>query len=130
MLKGISILIICTGVLFGLDWVKDIDTAFHLAKKENKSIMVFVESEHCRWCKKMKGRTLSDENVQKRLEHFILVKVMREDKNAMQYLPEVRGVPTIFFMDKEKRILEDILGYFDVLDFTSYIDDVERKMAK
>jgi len=130
MLKIISILLVFTGSLFSLDWVKDMDTAFTLAKKENKSVMVFVESEHCRWCKKMKGRTLSDENVEKRLKKFILVKVMREDEDAMKHLPEVRGVPTIFFMNKNKELLEDILGYFDVLDFTSYIGDVEKKMEK
>jgi len=130
MLKLISILLVFTGSLFALDWVKDIDTAFTLAKKENKSVMVFVESEHCRWCKKMKGRTLSDENVEKRLEKFILVKVMREDGNAMKHLPEVKGAPTIFFMKNDKEVLEDILGYFDVLDFTSYIGDVEKMMAK
>jgi len=130
MLKLISILLIFTGSLFALDWVKDIDTAFTLAKKENKSVMVFVESEHCRWCKKMKGRTLSDENVEKRLEKFILVKVMREDGDAMKHLPEVKGAPTIFFMKNDKEVLEDILGYFDVLDFTSYIGDVEKMMAK
>lgn len=130
MLKLISILLVFTGSLFALDWVKDIDTAFTLAKKENKSVMVFVESEHCRWCTKMKGRTLSDENVEKRLEKFILIKVMREDEDAMKHLPEVKGAPTIFFMKNDKELLEDILGYFDVLDFTSYINDVEKKMAK
>ena len=124
------ILLVFTGSLFSLDWVKDMDMAFVLAKKENKSVMVYVESEHCRWCKKMKGSTLLDENVEERLKKFILVKVMREDEDAMKHLPEVRGVPTIFFMNKNKELLEDILGYFDVLDFTSYIGDVEKKMEK
>jgi len=130
MLKMISILLVCTGSLFALDWVKDIETALTLAKKEKKNVMVMVESEHCRWCQKMKHRTLSDENVEKRLKKFVIVKVMRENENAMKHLPEVSGVPTVFFMTEKKKVIEEVIGYFDVLDFTSYIGDVEKKVAQ
>ena len=128
MKKIILIMMLLTGSIFALDWVKDIDTSLEVAKKEHKNIMVMVESESCRWCKKMKGRTLSDDAVEKRLEKFVLVKVMREDGNAMAKLPPVRGVPTIFFMKEDKAIIEEIIGYFNVEDFISYINDVEKKV--
>jgi len=128
MKKIVLSILLLTGSIFALDWVKDIDTALELAKKEHKTIMVMVEGEHCRWCKKMKGRTLSDESVEKRLEKFVVVKVMRENGNAMAKLPPVQGVPTIFFMKADKAIVEEIIGYFNVEDFTSYINDVEKKV--
>ena len=128
MKKIILSILLLTGSVFSLDWVKDIDTALEIAKKEHKTIMVMVEGEHCRWCKKMKGRTLSDESVEKRLEKFVVVKVMRENGNAMAKLPPVQGVPTIFFMKADKAIVEEIIGYFNVEDFTSYINDVEKKV--
>jgi len=128
MKKIVLSILLLTGSIFALDWVKDIDTALELAKKEHKTIMVMVEGEHCRWCKKMKGRTLSDESVEKRLEKFVVVKVMRENGNAMAKLPPVQGVPTIFFMKADKAIVEDIIGYFNVEDFTSYLNDVEKKV--
>ncbi|HIP28716.1 MAG TPA: thioredoxin family protein [Sulfurovum sp.] len=130
MLKMILILLVLTSSIMSLDWVKDIETALTLAKKENKNVMVMVEGENCRWCQKMKHRTLSDENVEKRLKKFVIVKVMREDENAMKHLPAVKGVPTVFFMTAEKKVIEEVIGYFDVLDFTSYIGDVEKKVAK
>ncbi len=111
-------------------WEKDIDTAFTLAKKEKKTVMVLVEGLHCRWCVKMKKRTLSDENVQKKLESYILVKVMREDKDNIKDLPQIHGVPSIFFMTEKKEILESVVGYFNIIDFLSYIDDVEKKKEK
>ena len=128
MKKMILTILVLTGSVFALDWVKDIDTALEVAKKENKTIMVMVEGEHCRWCKKMKGRTLSDDAVEKRLEKFVVVKVMRENGNAMAKLPPVQGVPTIFFMKANKAIVEEIIGYFNVEDFISYINDVEKKV--
>jgi len=127
MKKIILSMLLLSGALLALDWVKDIETAVQIAKKEHKNIMVMVEGEHCRWCKKMKGRTLSDDTVEKRLEKYVVVKVFREDGNAMAQLPPVDGVPTIFFMKENKAILEDIVGYFNVEDFISYIDDVEKK---
>jgi len=113
--------------IFALEWAKDIDNALATAQQEHKNIMVMVEGEHCRWCKKMKGRTLSDESIEKRLEKYIVVKVMREDGNAMAKLPPVNGVPTIFFMQSDKAVLQEVVGYYDVKDFTSYLNSVEKK---
>lgn len=120
-------LLLLSSTLFSVEWVKDIDTAFTLAKKEHKNMMVLVEGKNCRWCKKMKYRTLSDESVEKRLENFVVVKVMREDPSAMSVLPPVKGVPTIFFMKENKAVVEEVVGYFNVEDFISYINDVEKK---
>ncbi|WP_373029245.1 thioredoxin family protein [Sulfurovum sp.] len=120
-------LLLLSSTLFSVEWVKDIDTAFVLAKKEQKNMMVLVEGENCRWCKKMKYRTLSDESVEKRLENFVVVKVMREDPSAMSVLPRVKGVPTIFFMKENKEVMEEVIGYYDVEDFISYINSVEQK---
>ena len=120
-------LLLLSSTLFSVEWSKDLDTAFILAKKEHKNIMVLVEGENCRWCKKLKHRTLSDEVVEKKLEKFVTVKVMREDPSAMSLLPEVKGVPTIFFMNEDKVVSDEILGYVNVEDFISYINDVEKK---
>jgi thioredoxin-related protein len=111
-------------------WMKDINSAFKLAQKEQKTVMVLVEGKHCRWCVKMKHRTLGDENVQKKLKAYIAVKVMREDGNAVKDLPVIHGVPSIFFMTPKKEVLESVIGYFNVEDFLSYISDVEKKKLK
>ena len=129
MHKIILGILLITSTVFSLEWAKDINSAFSTAKKEHKTVMVFVEGENCRWCKKMKGRTLSDESVEKRLEKFVVVKVMREDTAAMADLPQIKGVPTTFFMDANKKVLESAIGYWNVEDFIAYINDVE-KMAK
>ena len=120
-------ILLLSSTLFSLEWIKDLDTAFALAKKEHKNVMVLVEGENCRWCTKMKHRTLSDETVEKRLEKFIVVKIMREDPKAMSVMPQIKGVPTIFFMKEDKAVIEDLIGYFNVEDFISYINDVEKK---
>lgn len=117
-----------SGTLLALEWAKDFDTAMNTAKKEHKNIMVMIEGKHCGWCTKMKERTLGDASIEKRLEKYVVVKVMREDSDTMAKLPAVNGVPTIFFMKENKDVLEDIVGYFNVQDFTSYMNDIEKKV--
>ena len=132
MYKLLLGMFLVTGTLFAgeLVWIKGINTAFEMAKKEQKTVMVLVEGENCRWCKKMKHRTLADESVQKKLESYITVKVMRENENAVKDLPIIDGVPSIFFMSPKKEVIESVVGYFNVEDFLSYISDVEKKKLK
>jgi len=131
MKKLIIVLLIFSAWLSAdIDWQKDIPSALSLAKQENKMLMVFVEGENCRWCKKMKYRTLGDEKVEQRLQAFIVVKVMQENREAVKHLPAIDGVPTIFFINSDKKLLQDVVGYFDVDDFISYIDSVEKKVRK
>ena len=120
-------LLLLSSTLFSIEWVKDLDTAFAMAQKEHKDVMVLVEGENCRWCKKFKHRTLSDEDIEKRLEKFVTVKVMREDPSAVSALPQIEGVPTVFFMKENKTVTETILGYRNVRKFTAVIDRVEKK---
>jgi len=41
-----------------LTWQDDVKTAFELAQKEQKNVMVMVEDVRCRWCIRMKEGAL------------------------------------------------------------------------
>lgn len=110
-----------------IDWQKDLSSAFAKAGKEHEVVMVMVEGEHCKWCKKMRYRTLGDENVEKKLSNYVNVRVMEEDEKAMKTLPKIDGVPTIFFMDANKTVIQKLVGYYDVDDFISFLKTVEEK---
>ena len=130
-MKKISILflLLTFSIFADINWQKDLATAFDLAKKEHKTVMIFVEGEHCRWCKKMRHRTLSEESVEKKLQAFISVKISEEDSVAMNELPEIEGVPTIFFMSEDKKVLDKVAGYYPAEVFLSMLEDI-TDMAK
>jgi len=129
MNKIIAIVLLCVVSLYSaeLQWEKDLEIAFTKAQKENRVVMVLVETDYCRWCKKMKTQTLQDKEVAKELEEFVLVRVDR-DKVKADYIPYAKYIPTIYFISKDKEIIEQITGYFGVLDFKSWIDDVRKEM--
>ena len=127
MNKIILGLLLLSSTLFSLDWAKDLPSAFAQAQKEGKNVMVMVESTHCGWCKKMKNRTLAEDSVKARLEKFVVVKVMRNNAQAMAVLPAINGVPIIFFMKPNKALIKKVVGYYNVRGFTAFIDTVEKK---
>ena len=111
-----------------LKWEKDLQSAFDRAVASQKPLMVMVESRSCRWCKKMKHRTLEEKKISVRLQNFVLVEVDRDTVSSPS-VPYAKYVPTIYFMTPEKKILETVTGYFDVSDFSSWIDDAEKKLT-
>jgi len=130
MIKTILLFSTIFSMLFGdeLVWQKDLQHAFETAQKESRMIMVMVEGEHCRWCKKMRYRTLGDERVAKALKPYINVRVDEADTMAMQELPPIEGVPTIFFLYPDKKVAETVIGYYSVNDFLSFIKEVNQKV--
>ncbi|HFS85171.1 MAG TPA: thioredoxin family protein [Epsilonproteobacteria bacterium] len=122
-------LLINTWLLSGeLVWQQDVPTAVAKAKAEQKNIVLIVEATYCKWCKKLKRETLSDAQVIRRLQNYVLVKVRRCDKEAMKILPSQHyAAPTTFFMTPELETIEKAIGYFNAQDFLSYINDVESE---
>ena len=112
---------------YGIPWEKDLETAFQKAKEEHKLVMVMAVSKNCKWCKKMKKNTLSNKEVAKRLENYILVMADRETQNEREQLPPFKHVPIIFFMTHNRESLDDIRGYFNAKDFLEYLTGFEEE---
>ncbi len=108
-----------------LHWESSISKAFLKANREDRVVMVMVESSSCRWCQKMKIETLGDDTISDRLQEFVLVKVDRESLKRDDIL-YAKYLPTIYFMTPQKKILERVVGFFGILDFNSWIDDVQN----
>ncbi|RUM72110.1 MAG: thioredoxin family protein [Sulfurovum sp.] len=130
MKKIVMAVIAISSLLFAVEWVDGLDAAMKQAKKEQKVVMAIVVSKECRWCKKMKHRTLSDERVEQKLKQFVSVQVMRDNnKEETDRLPKIDGVPTIFFLTPNGKVIQELLGYMNVEDFLSYISDIEKSRA-
>ncbi len=113
--------------LGNLIWHSNIKEAFALAQKEKRRVVVMVGEDDCRWCIKMKKRTLSDPRVQQALQKYILVSIKRSDKASVKYVPEFDGnIPSFFFMEYSQELIEPIVGYFNADDFSEYIQEIER----
>ncbi len=110
----------------GLSWSSDIETSFKIAQKENKNVIVMVGEDSCKWCKKMQESTLINKSIQEKMKQYILVYIKRSDKVSLKFIPEFDGkIPSFFFMQANQEIIEPVVGYFEAVDFLSYIEEIE-----
>jgi len=114
-----------------LEWAHSYKEAVQKAIKQNKNVMLLVTTKTCRWCRKLESTTLRDESVIKRLRKgYVSVHVTRDVDDYPEHL-KARGVPTTFFLDVNgKPIIKKVMGYWNVEDYMSFMDDVDYKLGK
>lgn len=111
----------------GLPWYLNMQRGFSRAEKEGKDVIVMIEEDTCKWCKKMKEDTLTDKRIQGKLRQYVLVSIKRSDKSSVKQIPEFDGnIPSFFFMQANKEMIEPVVGYFKADDFLSYIEELEE----
>jgi len=119
-------LMLFTQLFADIDWQKDLTSAFAKARQEHKVLMVMVEGEHCRWCKKMRYRTFDDARVSAQLsKKYICVRIDERSPDAVSKLPPVSGVPTIFFLTPDLKPIATSLGYQDAKSFMHYLSSLK-----
>jgi len=101
-------------------------------------IMFFFYSNHCIYCKLMERSSLNNKEIAEMInKNFIPVKLNIENKMPLgRNLPSpyklattfrVRGVPVIFFVNKEHKIFEKIEGYQPVFKLKKFLKEAIEK---
>lgn len=125
------ILLISTTLLSDeLDWSNDYEAALIEAKKDNKNIYMLITSESCRWCRKFESTTLEEDDILEKLESkYVLLHISRD----RDYLPEKykkKRVPRHYFITPKEDVIFTFLGYWNTIDFSSFLDDVDIEYKK
>ena len=88
-----------------IQWGNNLDSAFTLASNSNKIIMIDFMAEWCPPCQKMDNETFSNENIIKKSNEFILIRidVDKQQDIAKEYNGNARkyggaGIPNILFL--------------------------------
>ncbi len=97
------------------------------AKKEHKIIMIMLEKENCKFCKKMEDEVLIDKNVSKILDRdFILLKLdVNRDELPLGLKKDM--TPTFAFVKESGVMFSLIPGAWKRDDFISLLEYVKRK---
>ena len=118
-----------------IKWGNNLDSAFAIASKSNKLIMIDFMAEWCPPCKEMDKITFSNTNIIKKSNEFIPVRidVDKQKDIAEEYNGNARkyggiGIPNILFLDKEKKIIRHIVGFHDVDQLMGIMDSVLMKL--
>lgn len=107
------------------------------AKAENKYIMVDFYTDWCTYCKKLDKEVYSQEPVKRRLRNsYVAVKVDAESRSKVKFMGkeitsrdlardfQVRGYPTIWFLDPQGKPIFALPGYLEADKFAMVLDYV------
>ena len=129
------LLMICLSVFHlyatEINWANSYADAMTKAKHEKKNVMVLITTHTCRWCRKLESETLVEKLVIKRLnKDYISVHITRGEGDYPSSL-EAPGVPATYFLNQEGQpIIKRVMGYWNVEDYLSFLDDVDYKLGR
>lgn len=111
MLILFAILILGAPDSWAISWNNDLNSALNEAKNNGKPLMVDFYTTWCHWCKELDYNTYTDAKVNNLSENFICVKVdaERNPQEASKY--NIRGYPTVVFLNYDGSINNSVVGY-------------------
>lgn len=87
----------------------DLEPAYKKAIELNKKVLLFVYSDGCHWCEKMKETTLSDKDVKEFIEsRYIFIMSDNTTKFDTNFFPT-----TYIIEPKDKSIIYEMAGFRD-----------------
>lgn len=117
-MRNVFLLLLCLGSFTlqaqELTWHTDVNKAVTIAKKENKPMMMFFTgSDWCGWCIRLQNEVFKKpEFIEWAQKNVILVELdfprrtqlaaeLKQQNSQMQQIFQVRGYPTVWFVNPE-----------------------------
>ncbi len=126
----ILLIFLLSSILYSyeLDWLHDYDKALSLAKKENKSVYLFIGADDCRFCERFKDLTLSKKEIIDTLRKDYILLYLSRDKHQVPKKLKIKGVPRHYFLTASGKIIHEDAGSREPAGFYDILDEVDLKM--
>lgn len=118
---------ILLGVLFlsqfcNAEWISSFEDGKKMALASNKFMIVDFWAIWCGPCKKMDANSWNDERVKSVMENYIQVKIDFDTNRELVKSYSVNGIPNIFIMDGNGKVVFSVLGYLNANDLLKELD--------
>jgi thioredoxin-related protein len=96
----------------GQPWHSDLKSAWETASEQQRPLLVFLTTDGCAYCQKMKQTTLRDKGVQVDVStRFIPVVLNAKDEPDLVKLLKIRVYPSVVVIEPSGDVVESISGY-------------------
>ncbi len=102
-----------------VNWRHDLRSAFAESAGTGKPVIVDFSTSWCGWCKKLDKDTFSNKMVQDLSSGFIWARIDGDKEKDLVNKYGVTGYPTVFFLDKDGKVIDRITGYLPPEEFVS-----------
>jgi len=99
--------------------------ALSKAKKEGKSLMIFMTTSYCPWCRKLETRILSQNDIDAKIKNKYIPLMLNLDKDTYpEQFSKTRFTPILYIVDsKEEKIEYKFVGYSNRGEFLQTIKE-------
>jgi len=113
-----------------LDWEHNYDNALATAKRENKTVYLFIGADNCRHCDRFKSQTLSNEElIQTMKKKYVLIYMSRDQHNIPEKF-ERYGVPMHYFLTSDGKIIAKVQGSRELEGWYDVLDEIDLRKEK
>lgn len=112
---------------WAISWKDNINTALKEAKERRMPVMIDFYTKWCQWCKELDRNTYSDRKVNELSSNFVCVKVDAEKDTADAFKYDVRGYPTVIFLNSDGSYNSRVVGYREPLRFGKAMEAAMRQ---
>jgi len=111
-MKSLLLFITCTLALFAneLQYEHNFDKAIEKASKQHKEVMMMYSAVWCPECEYMKEVVFKDEKVLKYIQKHYVVLALDIQKDTLPEGFDYAGIPVFFFLDKNAKEKNKIVG--------------------
>lgn len=130
LLVAISVFISAVPNAYAIKWEYNLYSAFTRAKRYGKPLMIDFYAAWSAPCRKLHTETFTDGKVDNLSKKFICVKIYVDKNRDLVKAYNINAYPTVIFMDKDKRILDIIVGFRDAAVFVPIMKGVLSETDK
>lgn len=115
-----------------MNFFRDYDLALVEAKKTDRPLMLVIVSDYCPWCRKLERRTLSSDEIKRRLNEVVpMIMDQKYDADRFPKMFLTPRKPTVFFINPHtgEHFYESI-GYVKKDEFSDTLDEVKKEFKK
>lgn len=111
-------------------WQTDVAEAWGEAVEERRPLLVFVTSDHCKFCTKMKTSTYGDERIVDQVsEGFVPLAVDSSVEEKFARDLKVAAYPTTLVIAPDKTIVDRIKGHVTPAELRKRLAEAEQRVA-
>lgn len=105
-----------------------IDALLTKAESENKVAVVFIESDNCPWCKRMKEKTFTHKKVQELLQNELVFGIYDVNDKQLPNHMRARTTPTVQLVSGKGEVLMTVVGFEPAGPFIKHIEEAQAKL--
>ncbi len=111
-------------------WHTSLPKALAEAQQRKTLILVNAYAEWCGWCKKLEKDTLSNPEVQARMQEFTLLKIDTDKQPQLARRFGVRGLPTTLILNPKGEVVLSQSGYMPPESYLKLLAKAVKQQVK